>query len=157
MHTLKAPRCTLNSAVEIRRNWTYHADASGTEHVTKTEPSTEELALMQTLTNVDTIIYDHARRMLNRQSTVSPATISQFSVKHPTTCGAPDAVSASGQLHRPLRPLNVGPGLSTTEPLCPLNDPSSVWLVGYAPKIVPEHDSGFRSAVVTYNTTWHLA
>jgi hypothetical protein len=52
------------SNLDIRRNRTYEADAVGTERVTKTEPGSHELALMQRLTDIDCIIYDHARKML---------------------------------------------------------------------------------------------
>lgn len=55
---------TPEPPVEIRSNRTYYADARGTERVARTEPSAEQIALMQELTHCDIAIYNHARRML---------------------------------------------------------------------------------------------
>ncbi len=69
MHALSILLGAPEMPVEIRSNRTYYADAPGTERITKTEPSPEQVALMQELTRSDIAIYGHARKMLEKRVT----------------------------------------------------------------------------------------
>ena len=63
-HVLGAPE---PPHLDIRRNRTYHADADGTVAVTKTEPSADEIALLQSLNVLDSAVHAHARQLLERR------------------------------------------------------------------------------------------
>jgi hypothetical protein len=67
MHTLAILLGAPELAIAVRSNRTYYADAPGTERVTRTEPSPEQIALMQELTRCDRAIYNHARQMLEKR------------------------------------------------------------------------------------------
>jgi Sulfotransferase family len=67
IHTLAVLLGATVPPVEIRSNRTYYADAPGTEHVTKTEPSAEQFALMHELTRCDYGIYNHARQLFEKR------------------------------------------------------------------------------------------
>ena len=58
--------------LNIWKNRTYDADAVGTERVTKTEPSAYELTLTRPLTDIDCVIYRHARTILARRCRDGP-------------------------------------------------------------------------------------